>query len=405
MIKVGIDAISFYTSQYYLDLETLATHRGQPADKYSKGLGQKKMSIPSPDEDIITLGANAAQKILQDENLENISTLLFATESGIDQSKAAGLYVHELLELPKSCRVLELKQACYSATGGIQLALGMIHQNPDQKIMIIAADIARYGLNTVGESSQGCGAVALLLSANPRLIEIESGSGVHTESVMDFWRPNYRDEALVDGKYSSKLYMSCLTSCWQQYQQRTARDFSSHDYFCYHTPVPKLVETAHRHLCKKQENIKASAEKITDALTYNQQAGNSYAASLYVSITSLLDNCQDDLTGKRIGLYSYGSGCVAEFFSGIVQPNYQKHCHAEEHQKQLASRQELSYEQYEEFYTFKLPQDGSSRQTPRFNTGTFRLSGISDHQRLYANTKQAPKQQNTETHYEDALTG
>ena len=63
----------------------------------------------------------------------DIEMLLFATESGIDQSKAAGIYVHELLGLPARCRVVELKQACYSGTAALQLALPFLRENPRKK--------------------------------------------------------------------------------------------------------------------------------------------------------------------------------------------------------------------------------------------------------------------------------
>ena len=202
MVKVGIDAMGFYTSQYYLDLQTLATARGVDVDKYVIGLGQHRMSVMSPDEDIVTMAANAGHRVLRDIDKNEIELLLFATESGTDQSKAAGIFVHRLLNLPARCRVVELKQACYSATAGLQLALPLLRENPNKKVLLIASDIARYGLHSVGESSQGGAAVAMVLSANPRMLEIEPESGFNTEDVMDFWRPNYKDEALVDGKYS-----------------------------------------------------------------------------------------------------------------------------------------------------------------------------------------------------------
>ena len=61
-------------------------------------LGQEKMAVPSPDEDPVTQAANAAWEILADyQDLSKIKTLYFATESGIDQSKSAGMYIHKLL--------------------------------------------------------------------------------------------------------------------------------------------------------------------------------------------------------------------------------------------------------------------------------------------------------------------
>jgi len=194
-MKVGIDTLAIYTSRYALDLATLAIARGIDPEKYQSGLGQFTMSVPPPGEDIVTMAANAAHQALADIDINEIELVLFTTESGIDQSKSAGIYVHGLLGLPARCRVVELKQACYAGTAALQLALPFLRENPDKKVLLIASDIARYGLNTTGESSQGCGAIAMVLSMNPRILAFESEYGVTTENVMDFWRPNYLDEA------------------------------------------------------------------------------------------------------------------------------------------------------------------------------------------------------------------
>lgn len=387
MIKVGIDVICFYTSHYYLDLAVLAEARKVEADKYHVGLGQKKMAVPAPDEDIVTMAANAAKQVLKQVNPQDIDSLLFATESAFDQSKSAGTYVHHMLGLKTHCRVVELKQACYGATAALQLGLAMIARQPSKKILLVASDIARYGLNTTGESSQGCGAVAMVLSANPRILAIEPGSGLYTDDVMDFWRPNYHDAALVEGKYSALVYMRALEECWKHFQAETKRDFKDMDYVCYHVPVPRLVEKAHKILLKINGLAELSDEVVTqqvaDSLTYAREIGNSYTAALYVSLISLLENNKEDLSNKRIGLYSYGSGCMAEFFTGVVQPTYREMMHKAFHQKLLKSRKALSYDEYAAFYNFRLPEDGTECHTPHNQTGDFRLAGIKKHQRQY----------------------
>lgn len=387
MVKVGIDTIAFHTSHYSLDLARLAEARGLDANKFYVGLGQQKMAVAAPDEDIVTLGANAAFRALQGIDLNSIEMLLFATESGIDQSKAAGIYLHDLLGLPERCRVIELKQACYSATLALQLALPFLRQHPEKKVLIVASDIARYGLGTPGESSQGCGAVAMVLSVNPRIIALDSEYGVVTENVMDFWRPNYSDTAFVEGKYSSKLYLNMLEKSWGQYQTLSGRNFEDHDYYCYHTPVPKLVEKAHQHLVKinKPENLTEETfqKQINYSLQYGKQIGNSYTASLYIGLTALLDLSAEDLTDKRIGFYSYGSGCVAEYFSGTVQPGYKEKLESAHHLDMLKSRTELSYDEYEKFYNFAYPTDGSHCEIPKNKTGKFRLAAIENHKRIY----------------------
>ncbi|MCD6040172.1 MAG: mvaS [Gammaproteobacteria bacterium] len=387
MLKAGIDTLSFYTSHYALDLARLAEARGVHPDKYGIGLGQYKMAVPAPDEDIVTMGAAAAQGAIRDVDLNSIEMLLFATESGIDQSKAAGIYVHDLLGLPKQCRVIELKQACYSATFALQLALPFLRQHPDKKILLIASDIARYGLNTPGESSQGCGAVAMVLSVNPRIVAFDPEYGVMTENVMDFWRPNYADAAFVEGKYSSKLYLHMLEKTWHQYSILAQREFIDHDYFCYHMPVPRLVEKAHHYLAKISGADKLSEtilqKQINHSLEYGRQIGNSYTASLYVSLVSLLDLTHEDLSGKRMGFYSYGSGCVAEFFSGVIQSGYQQILNAEQHQRLFAERITLTYPEYETFYSFPYSQDGSLCEIPDYQSGSFRLVAIRNHRRIY----------------------
>lgn len=393
MVKVGIDTLAIYTSRYALELATLAEARGINADKFQAGLGQYTMSVPPPGEDIVTMAANAAKEALQDININDIEMLLFATESGIDQSKAAGLYVHALLGLPARCRVVELKQACYGGTAAIQLALPYLRENPQKKVLMIASDIARYGLGTTGESSQGAAAIAMVLSANPRILSFEPECGIAAESVMDFWRPNYLHEALVDGKYSSRLYLTMLEKSWEEYKAISGRGMADHDYFCYHIPVPRLVEKAHQHLLKCNQVNMAEEEwskSLNNTLDYGRKMGNSYTASLYVGLASLLDNAKEDLSNKRIGFYSYGSGCVAEYFSGVIEPGYRDVLKTDYHTQLLQSRTLLSYDEYAAFYSFQYAEDGSEQAIPSHQTGAFRLAKMQQHKRMYEKVAEQP---------------
>ncbi len=386
MLEYGIDSAAFYTPRYFLDLNTLARARQIPADKFYVGLGQEKMAVIPPDENIITLAANAAEVALSHIDRNEIDLVLFATESGIDQSKSAGLFVHRLLKLPKHCRVLELKQACYSGAGGLRIALSMLQTNAAKKVLLITSDIARYGLNTPGESSQGAGAVAMVLSSNPRLIQIENEAGYYSDDVMDFWRPNYRDEALVEGKYSCELYLKLLKETYLQYKTASGRTYEDHHHFCYHIPIPRLAEKAHQKLSSIAGFRLTETEvqqQMEDNLHYSRITGNCYTAALFLGLISLLENSKEDLSHKRIGFYSYGSGCTAEFFSGIVQPNYQALLNHEYHQTLLSARVELIQEQYEAFYNFKFPTDGSHLIVEHHSAGPHRITEFKEHQYFY----------------------
>ncbi len=381
-MNIGIDQISFYTSQYFLDLKILAEARGVDPDKYVVGIGQSKMGIPPPDEDVVTMAASAAFPLKEKGALAGVEALLFATESGIDQSKAAGLFVHSLLGLPERCRVVELTQACYSATAALRMAMGLVAMRPQSKVLVIAADIARYELGSPGESTQGCGAIACTISADPRMLTIDPEAGFYADDVMDFWRPNYLSEAQVDGKYSTLIYIKALKAAWKQYAEESGRSLEDFTRFCYHIPFTRMAAKAHQKLArgisdKELENV------IGDSLIYSREAGNCYAASLYIGLTSLLDNCAEDLNGKRIGLYSYGSGCVGEFFSGVVQSGYRDARLIDVHQALLAGRSELTFQQYEDIYHYGIPTDGGEHLFPQYRTGPFRFAGMEAHKRIY----------------------
>jgi len=311
---------------------------------------------------------------------------LFATETRIYQSKAAGVYLHSLLKMSPRCRVVELKQACYSATAAVQLATAWVARKPNEKVLVIASDIARYERQTPGEATQGCGAVAMIVSAEPRLIVLDPETGVHTEDVMDFWRPNYRSTALVDGKYSTKVYLRCVRSAWQDFKQQSDLKFADFDYFCYHLPFSRMAQKAHNHLANGNAHHLSEQtldDQISSSLIYNRITGNSYTAAMYIGLISLLDNTAANLTGKRIGFFSYGSGSVGEFFTGTLVKGYQKMLHKQSHQAMLAARKALSYADYQKMYAFEVPTDGGDHEFEQQTTGKFRLMGISQHKRLY----------------------
>jgi len=386
-MKAGIDRISFYTSRYCLDLKDLAEARDVDWNKYSIGIGQEIMGIPPPDEDIVTMAASAAKPIIDEVGVEGIDLVLFATESSIDQSKSAGLFLHGLLGLQSRCRLVELKQACYSGTIALRMAALYVAASPQSKALVLTSDIARYDLGSPGEPTQGCGAVAMLITANPSLLTLDPEYGVHAKDVMDFWRPNYRGEALVDGKYSTRIYLNSLSESWKQYASETGRTLNDFTRCCYHIPFTNMASKAHDRLLKDagiREGRKEIIEsQVKESLSYNRITGNTYSASLYEGITCLLDNANDPLDGKRIGLFSYGSGSVGEFFSAVVTPGYRDSLYTTNHKTLLESRSMLSVQQYEDIFNLNTPTDGWDYKFGEYQTGSFRLAGMHAHKRIY----------------------
>lgn len=382
MITAGIDKIGFYIPQYYVSLADIAARDQIDPQKFHTGIGQERFAIAPHDEDIVTLAANAAQNLLDENDRQNIDTVILATETGIDQSKSAAIYVHKLLNLPSNCRAIELKQACYSATAGLQFSCNYVSLHPQRKVLLLATDLSRYDLHTSAEATQGCAAIAMLISAQPRIAEFQGISGCYTEDVMDFWRPNSRHTPLVDGKLSTMLYLRAAENAYRNYLSQGGFPFSHFSQYCYHLPFSKMAVKAHQRLCRMND-IVIDPTCLDAGMIYNRQIGNSYTAALYLSLCSALDN-RDDLGGKDIAMLSYGSGCVAEFFHLSITEDYDKMRQKDYHLQQLSSRTALSNEEYEKFWHRGDLEDTENIIFPHYNHGTFRFTGIDGYKRQYS---------------------
>ena len=373
-MKIGIDKMGIYIPRYYLDIRDLAKERNIDPDKFVIGLGQSKMSVNPISQDIVTFGVLAADKILTDEDKKKIDMLIVGTETGVDQSKSASAFMHSILGINEYCRSIEIKQACYGATAALQVAKNHILVNPDSKVLVIASDIAKYGINTSGESTQGCGAVAMLVSKDPKMLEISNESVCYTKDVMDFFRPNNSTYAIVNGKLSTNTYLESLEKVYYEFSNRFGeKDFSA---ICFHIPYPKLGLKGLKEI--KREDL---LEEFNNSIMYNKEIGNIYTGSLFLSLISLLENSKKIKANDLIGLYSYGSGAVSEFFTMKVVEGYEKHLSIKENQKMLENRVKLSVSEYEEMFFSKIEHE---KEIENKEGEDIYLKGIFNNERTYA---------------------
>lgn len=355
-MKIGIDKLAFYVPQYYLDMTDLAHARDTDPNKFHIGLGQDKMAVLPATQDIVSMGANAAEKILTDEDRDLIDMVIVGTESGIDYSKSAAVMIHHLLKIQPFARSYEIKHACYGGTAALQQAKEYVKNHSERKVLVIASDIAKYGLDTPGEPTQGAGAVAMLVSADPRILELQDDSIFYSEDVYDFWRPNGHDYPLVDGHLSNEVYIQAFLNVWEQNKKvnhLTEADYTS---LIFHLPYTKMGHKALKEILPDMtaEKQAALSDHYDLSTQYSRQVGNLYTGSLYLGLTSLLENASDLKAGDRIGMFSYGSGAVSEFFSGILAADFEKQLLKNDHQALLAERRGLSMAQYETMFNETL---------------------------------------------------
>jgi hydroxymethylglutaryl-CoA synthase len=410
--QVGLDALGIAVPSLTLELTKLAAARGIEPGKFLDGLGVTRMSIPPLDEDTVTLAARAGKQALEQGGIDpnDIGLLVVGTETAVDHSKPVASYVQGILGLPKGCRVFETKHACYGATAGLQNALDWIRagSNDGKKALVIGADIARYGLKTPGEPTQGAGAVAMVLSESPRLIAFDHGLvGTYANDVLDFWRPLYSKDAVVDGHYSVGCYLDALEGAYRAYREKAERPGAAatagggeHAFFsdrfaaiAYHVPYGKMASKAHRHLRAVDGDGAATtyAEQVAPSLVYPRQVGNIYTGSLYLALASLLAEDPRDLAGQSIGLFSYGSGSCAEFWSGTVQLGAQARVRSSGWSQLIESQRRLEIPEYEEILNAREAIDNRPH-TPHTdgNGAEARYLGVQEHRRMYSSPARSP---------------
>ena len=385
-MKIGIDKIGFAMPKYFLDIADLAKARNINANKYVKGLLQLEMSIAPITQDIVTLGAAAASEFLTEEDKKNIDMIIIGTESGIDQSKSASIFIHNLLGLSPFTRAIEVKEACYGGTAAIAIAKNHVASNPESSVLVITSDLAKYGIGATGESTQGAGSCAMLIKKDPSILILNDDNVYQTRDIMDFWRPNYSDFPHVDGHFSTKQYLDCLETTWNEYSKKFNKSLDNFEAICFHLPFPKIGLKGLNTIVPKQENENLKDklnENFHTSIIYNQKVGNIYTGSLYLNLLSLLENSKSLSSGNNILMYSYGSGAVCEIFSVTLVDGFEKRLRSDR-MADFDTRVKLSIEEYEKmfFEKIKLDENGNSSFISD-DDSLFSLEKIENHMRIY----------------------
>ncbi|WP_291131520.1 hydroxymethylglutaryl-CoA synthase family protein [Flavobacterium sp. UBA7682] len=386
-MKAGIDSIAFDIPQIYLPITTLAENRNIEADKLVKGLGLHKMSFLDIHQDVVTMASNAALKLIRQEDLspKEINRIYVGTESGIDSSKPVASYVLSNLENVlgedsfRNCDVVDLTFACIGAIDALQNCLDYVRLNPTKKAMVIASDNAKYDLNSTGEYTQGAGAIAMLITSEPRILSFSNEVGVSTQGVFDFFKPRrtvskealqldhnpewhgvleseiaiYKEQPVFDGQYSNQCYINRISEAYDHYKSESHQSGKIYENWAnilMHLPYcfqgrrtfieifanenPELLEAQIgettkdkiKALAKSAEYLALVNEKILPSEIASGQIGNIYTGSIFLGLLSTL--CyhfqqKSDLSNQKFGFIAYGSGSKSKVFEAEVSPEWQ----------------------------------------------------------------------------------
>ncbi|XP_039258627.2 hydroxymethylglutaryl-CoA synthase 1-like [Styela clava] len=458
--NIGIVAVEIYFPSSYVDQVKLEEYDEVSAGKYTKGLGQLQMGFCSDNEDINSLCLTVLANLMEKHGISysEIGRLEVGTETIIDKSKSVKSALMQLFEESGNFDVegIDTTNACYGGTSALFNAIQWMESSSwdGRYAVVICGDIAVYSEGNA-RCTGGAGAIAMLIGPNAPLVFEPGLRATYMRHAYDFYKPDLTSEyPVVDGKLSVKSYISALDNCYQNYCRKASTKLKTDvpfslrdlDFMVFHSPYCKLVKKSLARLALNdflQDKIKYYSEteqkcfaglenlretdlassifdksvettfmtasnnlfesKTHRSLLIASRVGNMYTPSLYSCLVSvLISHSFEELSNKRIGLFSYGSGLASSMFSMKV-------CNVDDDQSKQAlekliygisdvkhrldRRQEISPEDFTK--TLKLRASTHLKcdytpSTPPEHTfpGTFYLTKVDDKfRRTYDRTK------------------
>nr|QBZ39491.1 hydroxymethylglutaryl-CoA synthase [Santalum album] len=364
--NVGILAIDVYFPPTCVQQEALEAHDGASKGKYTIGLGQDCMAFCSEVEDVISMSMTVVKSLLEKYGVDpkQIGRMEVGSETVIDKSKSIKTFLMQIFEECGNTDIegVDSTNACYGGTAALFNCVNWVESSSwDGRYgLVICTDSAVYAEGPARPTG-GAAAIAMLIGPDAPITFESKLRGSHMSHVYDFYKPDLASEyPVVDGKLSQTCYLMALDSCYKlycnKYEKLKGKQFSISDaeYFVFHSPYNKLVQKSFarllfndflrnagsvdevakekfgpfstlsgeesyqsRDLEKTSQQLakKLYDEKIQPTTLLPKQVGNMYTASLYAAFVSLLHNKHSALDGKRVILFSYGSGLTATMFS------------------------------------------------------------------------------------------
>lgn len=369
---VGVLAADTYFPQRYVCQTKLESADGVSAGKYTVGLGQRTMAVAADSEDIGSIALNAVTALMEKYNIQphQVGRLEVGTESLVDKSKSIKTSLMPLFGGNTDIEGVTSINACAGGAAALFNTLAWCESSSwDGRYgIVVAGDVAVYEAGPARPTG-GCGAFAVLVGPNAPLAAVPACRATHCEDAYDFYKPDLRSEyPVVDGKLSQVCYLRALDQCYNRHMDRLAKVYGVcgadgqpavlrdvYDHMVFHSPYNKLVQQSFARVALNDARrliladaplpdflkpladgaarpledtyndrdvmkaaLKATSELYADMVgptdTLSQHIGNSYTGAVFANLLSLMCNTGAELEGKRVGVFSYGSGAIAHMF-------------------------------------------------------------------------------------------
>lgn len=264
--------MALYVPPFRVDLASWCEWRNEDPVKIREVVGTG-FRLPGPQQSVYTMAATAVLRLIEKYSVDpqTVRFLALGTESSTDNSAGAviarGMVDQALVAqgqppLARSCEVPEFKHACLGGIYALKNAIRFLQTDgKGSKAIVVCADIALYAPDSSGEPTQGSGAVAFLLEANPTIATIDlslAGSASDYRGV-DFRKPiqylNGDGKAhacsnipVFNGRYSASCYVDEMQSALEDMYSRRKLDAREYlhrlEAVFMHRPFRRMPENA-----------------------------------------------------------------------------------------------------------------------------------------------------------------
>ncbi|KAJ1548863.1 hypothetical protein HK405_013729 [Cladochytrium tenue] len=398
--NVGILGAEIYIPKKYVSQEELEQFDGVSAGKYTIGLGQTNMSVCDDREDINSICLTAVHGLLEKYRVDpaKIGFLEVGTETIIDKSKSVKSVLMDLFKASGNHDIegIDCKNACYGGTNALFHAVDWLespYSDDGRLAIVVAADIAVYKKGNARPTG-GAGAIAILLGRDAPLVFDQGLRVTYMDHFWDFYKPDLHSEyPEVDGPLSNSCYIKAIDNCYQKFIEKASKLSgealtveTAADYYLFHCPYSKLIQKSFARLAVNdfvrdpaharfagvvpEKLVGLSLEKtytdkevektfvdltksdfskrVIPGLLASKNCGNMYCGSLYSGLCSLLSEvASEQLQGKRVVLFSYGSGLASSMFSFTVRGSTSEIAAALRVSSRLAARSRIPASTYD----------------------------------------------------------
>ncbi len=288
-----------------IKVEEIAKVWGADAPSYKKGLLVEEKSVPSPDQDTITMSVEASKYALKRAriNPKEIGAVYIGSESHPYAVKPSGTVLAEAIGATPEVHTADFEFACKAGTEGMFVALSLVKAGEIKYGLAVGADTSQGAPGDALEYTAAAGAAAYIFGAENIVAEcLETYS--FTTDTPDFWRREYQYYPQHGGRFTGEpAYFKHITGAAKGIMAKARLKPSDFNYVIFHQPNGKFPFRVGELLgfTKKQIEPGWLVSKL----------GNTYSGSSPIGLTATLDISKPN---DLILIVSYGSGAGSDGF-------------------------------------------------------------------------------------------